>query len=482
MSKNIEIKEKEINDIIKNINLLSRSLAGLGDSFYQVSNIIGEISSSSIHMIDSLSQISESIKNIKPIDTALNIASGSNNIGSSVANAIPATGADASSVNGNNTSGGKGLGLLGGILGGIGAASGVVGGIIGIFRRRREEEKKYRREMEKALYAQLSAETELAMATATRLADEKAITREKYKQLEAAKNTGLASKKEVLSDIERAIREAEEKLEGRYSSGYKRTERDFLDALLKLKNNAGDLDWLESVGDNPLMASSNEHYDQYMSYYNSLLSIARAQEDWKKSQEELIEETIGSTANDLVESWIEAFEKGEEATWDFAQNFQEVMRNAVINGFAQDVILSHVKPIFDSFKEKVADYLAGKLELEDLVTPELESQIDKTRDKIKEISPELSKILEKLGLEVGNSSSSTLSASIKGVSEETASAVAGQMNAIRSNQVKSLEYLTESIVVMNKIESNTRYCRHLQSIDHRIESLCSSLSVNMSRI
>ena len=143
--------------------------------------------------------------------------------------------------------------------------------------------------------------------------------------------------------------------------------------------------------------------------------------------------------------------------------------------------MAQIQPIFDSFKKQVSEYLAGRLELDELITPSLESQIKETSEKIKELSPELSKILESLGLEAGNTSSGTLSASIKGVSEETASAVAGQMNAIRSNQIKSLEYLTESITVLNKIENNTRYCRHLQSIDHRLESVCNSLSINVSR-
>ncbi|MDD4820641.1 MAG: hypothetical protein PHD21_07400, partial [Flavobacteriales bacterium] len=53
----------------------------------------------------------------------------------------------------------------------------------------------------------------------------------------------------------------------------------------------------------------------------------------------------------------------------------------------------------------------------------------------------IGEIITGLGLDDITSSSGTLSASIQGVSEETASLVAGQMNAIRSNQRRHIELL-----------------------------------------
>ena len=79
-----------------------------------------------------------------------------------------------------------------------------------------------------------------------------------------------------------------------------------------------------------------------------------------------------------------------------------------------------------------------------------------------------------MGLEVDNSGSETMSAAIKGVSEETASLVAGQMNAIRTNQLKSLDLFAESVASLGLIEANTRYNRYLESIDRRLSLLSSS--------
>ena len=80
-------------------------------------------------------------------------------------------------------------------------------------------------------------------------------------------------------------------------------------ALAALKNNAGDLDWLNSAASNPLMNKSNDHYDEYMAYLNRLKAIAEQKEQWEQQQQQLVDKTIGSTADSLAQSWIEAFEK-----------------------------------------------------------------------------------------------------------------------------------------------------------------------------
>ena len=54
MSERLNVRENEIESIIKNINHLSRDLSGLSDSFYEVSAAINDISSSSIAMINSI--------------------------------------------------------------------------------------------------------------------------------------------------------------------------------------------------------------------------------------------------------------------------------------------------------------------------------------------------------------------------------------------------------------------------------------------
>ena len=116
--------------------------------------------------------------------------------------------------------------IFGGIAGGLGAAFSIAGSIVGIFKKRREEEKKYQREHLQALNAQLTAEVQLGLLTSSRLVTEQQITREKYKQIEKGIGNAGASRQDVLSDVDKSMDATRDKLDGRYSAAYKRTERD----------------------------------------------------------------------------------------------------------------------------------------------------------------------------------------------------------------------------------------------------------------
>ncbi|MDD4820017.1 MAG: hypothetical protein PHD21_04205 [Flavobacteriales bacterium] len=468
------VLEVNVKESLESLRELSAGIGTFNDNLSESVRVISSVIQSSSDLAHSVSDVYSAFNAAKILSTASKSGASSSDgldVDKIEGIATGATGVAGAAVAGASASVGS---VFAGVTAGVGAGLSIIGTITGIFTKRAEEEKKYYREINKALNAQVTAEVELSIATANRLADEQAITREKYRQIDASAQKVSSQRSTVESDIEGALSGAVDKLNGDYSKAYKRTEQDYYDALLALKNNSSDLDWLKTVGENPLMASSNEHYDQYKAYYNRLLALAQAEKDWAEQQKQLVDDIIGSSADDLAQSWVEAFQKGEEATWDFAQNFKDVMRQAVINGFSDAVILAQIEPIFTAFQKKIASYLSGEIDLEDVVTPELEAQITSTADKIKELSPELTKILEKLGLDVDASSSNTLSGAVKGVSEDTASLVAGQMNAIRSNQVKGFEIFSQSLLVLNKIESNTYYCRYLESIDRKVSSLSAS--------
>lgn len=58
----------------------------------------------------------------------------------------------------------------------------------------------------------------------------------------------------------------------------------------------------------------------------------------------------------------------------------------------------------------------------------------------------------------------TLTGGVQSVSEETASIVAGQMNAIRINQVEATTILRQQLSALSDIRMNTSYNRHLVEI------------------
>ena len=68
----------------------------------------------------------------------------------------------------------------------------------------------------------------------------------------------------------------------------------------------------------------------------------------------------------------------------------------------------------------------------------------------------------------------SLTGAVRGVTEETASIVAGQMNAIRINQLEATQVMRQSLQQLNMIAANTQYNRYLVKIDRIISLLESS--------
>ena len=78
------------------------------------------------------------------------------------------------------------------------------------------------------------------------------------------------------------------------------------------------------------------------------------------------------------------------------------------------------------------------------------------------------KINEQFGVTADEDS---LTGAVSSVSEETASLIAGQMNAIRINQVEAADTLRQQLLRLDSIVANTQYCRELQ----RLESIASNI-------
>ena len=62
----------------------------------------------------------------------------------------------------------------------------------------------------------------------------------------------------------------------------------------------------------------------------------------------------------------------------------------------------------------------------------------------------------------------SLSGAIKGVSEETASKLGGQINAIRMNQAEATNLLRQQLIRLSMIAQNTSYNKYIKSIDDRM--------------
>jgi len=65
----------------------------------------------------------------------------------------------------------------------------------------------------------------------------------------------------------------------------------------------------------------------------------------------------------------------------------------------------------------------------------------------------------------------TLSGAIKGITEEIAGVLAGQVNAMRIQKVEQTETLRQQLAALHTIAANTGYNKHLASIDRKLDVL-----------
>ncbi|MDR1348313.1 MAG: hypothetical protein LBJ63_07830 [Prevotellaceae bacterium] len=92
------------------------------------------------------------------------------------------------------------------------------------------------------------------------------------------------------------------------------------------------------------------------------------------------------------------------------------------------------------------------------------------KNEIEKMSEDAMKVYEEYAKALGwtGETDTSLTGAIKGVTEETASIVAGQLNAMRINQSEANEVLRQQLAYLLTIAQNTSYNRYLQSIDARL--------------
>lgn len=206
--------------------------------------------------------------------------------------------------------------------------------------------------------------------------------------------------------------------------------------------------------------------------------------EWKEQQKELdrnIADTVDnmrksllagdakSIADQLGDSLVNAFENGTDAAKAWGNTVQGIMNNLVKNMIIQKVLQDPIKKIIDKHTSKWVDdkgnlkgfgvvtdgidELSGELQAE---FPKLEGAVNALKGKLKFATTETGK---------------SLTGAVKGVTEETASIVAGQLNAMRINQSEATEVLRQQLASLSAIAQNTAYNHYLEDIHREMRAM-----------
>ncbi len=126
----------QILESLMGLGELGRGLSGFNGSLRQAGDLIVQVSSSGQMLVQNISKLAEAIRQAKEIKMTSSGAAATSTAGDVAGSASGVSGA----LGGGSGGGGS---IFGAVLGGLGAGASLISGIVGIFRQRREEEKKY---------------------------------------------------------------------------------------------------------------------------------------------------------------------------------------------------------------------------------------------------------------------------------------------------------------------------------------------------
>lgn len=211
-------------------------------------------------------------------------------------------------------------------------------------------------------------------------------------------------------------------------------------------------------------------------------------EAWQQQIKDLgyaIEDTIESIANDVLQTsgksfadelgdaLVNAFSKGEDAAEAFGATTDKIIKQVVLNqlkkNFLETQLDSALKGLYKSMGGNGENFKWDGLS--DAEIAAFRNEVNRAVSGFNQALGVYSDIFK--DIETPDTDTS-LTGAVKGVSEETASKLSGQINAMRINQAESLTVLRNQLMVLNQIAANTSYNFHLEKLTQIVDLLKSS--------
>jgi len=198
-----------------------------------------------------------------------------------------------------------------------------------------------------------------------------------------------------------------------------------------------------------------------------LEELEQQAEDARRRVEELKNEInelyTGATSTTLADSIIDGFKEGRRSAADFANDFEEMMRNAMFEALKLKYLEQASNDFFQQFGALAGDdngLTAGDINtLRNLAETIFSNSVEELEA--------LDNILEEAGIAggtVGGGQQRGLAGSISTITEETANILAGTLNSIRLDVREGVEIAQQSSEYLSQIASNTAFNTFLEEL------------------
>lgn len=214
-------------------------------------------------------------------------------------------------------------------------------------------------------------------------------------------------------------------------------------------------------------------HDRVRDFKEQYADLGRQIEDMYDSiSKDILQTDAKDFAGSLGDSLVEAFKKGEDASKAFETTVNEVLQNAVVNQLKKRFLEQQLQGALDQLESNMGYWNGDDFVFDGLTDSEIEAFKRKVQAAANNYNQALGIYSDLFKDITGDEDDDTsLTGTVKGVTEETASIAAGQMNAIRINQLEATAVLRQSLQQLNMIAANTQYNRYLVKIDRIISLL-----------
>lgn len=186
---------------------------------------------------------------------------------------------------------------------------------------------------------------------------------------------------------------------------------------------------------------------------------------------DLLQTNAKDFATQLADNLATAFKAGEDSAKAFEETVNQVLQNLIVNQLKKKFLEQQLQGALDQLENSMGWWNGDDFIFDGLTDDEIaafKAKVQAAANNYEQALGIYKDLFKDLNVEETDDS---LTGAVKGVSEETASIVAGQMNAIRINQLESTAILRQSLQALNTIAQNTAYNRYLARIERIITIL-----------
>ena len=223
-------------------------------------------------------------------------------------------------------------------------------------------------------------------------------------------------------------------------------------------------------------------HDRVNDFKEQYAELGRQIEDMiDEISNDLLQTNAKDFANELGDALVEAFGKGEDAAKAMKTTVNSVLKNLVVNQLKKNFLETQLQGALDQLKKDMGYWNGDDFVFDGLTQAEIDrfkSAVGAASSNFNQALKQYEEIFKDMGLDDTDES---LTGAAKGISEESANILAGQMNAIRINQLDTNEVLRQSLQALNTIAINTSYNKYLSRIERIITILESNQGGNALR-